>query len=1150
MDQAQAGTLVQYLRKLIHDQVPTEVADAQLLKRFTSERDDGAFGTLMLRHGPMVLGVARRVLRDTHDAEDVFQATFLVLARMGRSIRKGSTIGNWLYGVAYRLALKCRKGTAHRRQHERQAPTRGPSEAASDLALRDLQAVLDQEVSRLPEKYRAPFILCCLESKSRAEASQLLGWKEGTVASRLDHARKLLQKRLTRRGVTLSATLCATELSLHAAQAAVPLTLAASTLAGAQDFAMGKVTPIQSDRCVALANAWLQKAMVAKVQLACGCFMAVGLLAAAVGWAANQTQPAATPPLPGTEAKVADGQANPLIHGPRGDQYGDSLPEGSVARFGTLRLRNSGAMVFTPDGKQLLSTAGEAKSQIAFWDRQTGKETRRLSARATLNNLVLSPDGKVLATDGNVYNSPVWDVATGQELFTLDAYQGSCFTSDNKHLLGINNNSDKSLISMWEVPSGKKVGTWTLPVHSWSARCSPDGKTVAYLLKGQVVLYDLDKKAEKACWASAESLYLSFSPDGRLLSAAGGGPKGVRVWQVADGKEVFSCPQGADLRAVFSADGKHLAWSGRDERGIGCPWVAELELAQPRRLGAACNNPSGNVAFSPDGKTLALNTDAGAIELRDFATGKDVLPLDANTGRVYGLSLSTDGRHLITRDIFEVLVWDKATAKALRRFPADLPAGEIALLETVNAGKIVTARRAEGTLHLRDLVTGKEIRRLQCPPAFVGDDMILEKAAVTADGKSAAILGRTGIAFFDLTTGAHSTLYQPQLPVWAMNYSQGGRRLVCTLQDVKKGLVVAQVDPATGRELEPGLATANLQGGPWSDPWTPWLPRLQKLPLRDAKGQPAFADFKGSVQTVVEAPGGRLLAVRTSPQMPGTIGGEAKPVIRVWDAGTGELLDHIQPPPGQSLLAFSPDCRLLVTASLPGTVHLWEVASGQERLTLRGHIVGGIGSVLFTPDSRFLFTGGEDSQVLLFDLTHRAMDGAWRTVKLDMARRLELWDKLEGTDAAAANKAMWELAADPAGTMALLETKLQKVLVPDDKEIAGLIAELAAESFAKRQDAQLRLLKIGDGAAPALREALKKSPPLEQQRRLEKLAEELSSPRWVGYRLRLFRALEVLEHIGSPQSQRLLEQLAQGAAADRFTRAAKETLERLGQGGF
>lgn len=191
------------------DEVGVEaLTDEQLLDRFLAQTGDGAdaaFRTLVLRHGPMVLGVCRNVLRETHDAEDAFQATFLVLARKGRTIRDRRVVGRWLYEVAYRIAVRARSHAVRRRVQERQAAKMPSTSGEYDRDLNDLMPLIHEEINRLPANYRTPIALCYLEGKTHEEAAALLEWPLGTVKGRLSRARELLRSRLSRRGVTLSA---------------------------------------------------------------------------------------------------------------------------------------------------------------------------------------------------------------------------------------------------------------------------------------------------------------------------------------------------------------------------------------------------------------------------------------------------------------------------------------------------------------------------------------------------------------------------------------------------------------------------------------------------------------------------------------------------------------------------------------------------------------------------------------------------------------------------------------------------------------------------------------------------------------------------------------------------------------------------------
>src|SRR5262245_49072977 len=180
-------------------------SDGQLLGRFAQLRDEAAFEALLHRHGPMVWGVCRRLLPEGHDAEDAFQATFLVLLQKAASIREHDSAASWLYSVARRIALRARANADRRRAVERQVPLPRQPDVPSEAAGREVLAIVEEELARLPERFRAPLRLCGLGGLSKAEAARQLGWKAGTVASRLARARERLRGRLARRGVFVPA---------------------------------------------------------------------------------------------------------------------------------------------------------------------------------------------------------------------------------------------------------------------------------------------------------------------------------------------------------------------------------------------------------------------------------------------------------------------------------------------------------------------------------------------------------------------------------------------------------------------------------------------------------------------------------------------------------------------------------------------------------------------------------------------------------------------------------------------------------------------------------------------------------------------------------------------------------------------------------
>ena len=214
--------VIQHIRAALLPEC-TGLTDGQLVRRFVEHKDQAAFAALVRRHGPMVWGVCRRVLSNHHDAEDAFQAAFIVLARKAASIRPPEMLVNWLYGVAHKTALKAKSLAARRAARELPMTEELPEPDQNTREVwSDLRPLLDQELSRLPDKYRAPLLLCDLEGKTRQEAARQLGWPEGTVAGRLARARTLLAKRLTRRGLALSAVALANALVHNAASATVP----------------------------------------------------------------------------------------------------------------------------------------------------------------------------------------------------------------------------------------------------------------------------------------------------------------------------------------------------------------------------------------------------------------------------------------------------------------------------------------------------------------------------------------------------------------------------------------------------------------------------------------------------------------------------------------------------------------------------------------------------------------------------------------------------------------------------------------------------------------------------------------------------------------------------------------------------------------
>jgi RNA polymerase sigma factor (sigma-70 family) len=320
---------MRHIKELAAGRALRHGSDRQLLDDFAACRDESAFTSLVERHGPMVLRVCQRVLRHEQDAEDAFQATFLVLARHPGSVRKREALASWLYGVAYRTAMKAKRGAARRRNHEAQLRDRTPP-AAPSPTWDDVQAVLDEEIQRLPPSLRSAFVLCVLDAKTVPAAAAELGIKEGTLSWRLTRARQRLRQRLARRGIELSALLAALSLAHGAGKAAVPAGLAKATIRFGLSVAAGGPAAAIPSHIAALAAGVTRAMLLSKTKIAVVVLLAAGLIA----WGGAWVHRALAQPRDETKADV--------------NRPKDVKPQAAGAKNGSVEVRGR---VLDPDGK-------------------------------------------------------------------------------------------------------------------------------------------------------------------------------------------------------------------------------------------------------------------------------------------------------------------------------------------------------------------------------------------------------------------------------------------------------------------------------------------------------------------------------------------------------------------------------------------------------------------------------------------------------------------------------------------------------------------------------------------------------------------------------------------------------------------------------
>jgi RNA polymerase sigma factor (sigma-70 family) len=615
MRKATASPIVQFIRQVVEDQRVLELSDQQLLQRFRDQQDPAAFQALLRRHGPMVLEVCRGVLGNEADVEDAFQATFLILLRNAGSIRKREALASWLHGVAYRTALKARAQSAMRHKHEARMPERQAS-GADDLTWPEVRHVLHEELHGLPNRYRAPLVLCYLEGATQEAAAVQLGLAKSTLRERLERGRALLRARLLRRGLGPTALLVVSAWPAANAPASVPLALIQSTVKAATLLAAEQTaTGVVSARVAAFTEG-VRKIMLhgkgTRITLVLGLFVA---LAAGVGmtlqgvWAQNS----------GEKKQEA--------------------PRQSWKSAGVLQHNHAVlCLAFGPD--QFLVAGDEGPpgtgDHVRVWDAATKKELRynRGDDKEIPESLVIT--GITYAAD----NSWVSFRAKG-----------------SIHLAGGD-----------YIRDGKVIGGGGGTSSNRPLAIASDGMTHALVGKDpntvRMFKYEIDWDKNRAKFEDGatckghtdEPLCAAFSPDGALL-VTGSADKTARIWDPTLGNEKHVLRGHTDsiLVVAFSPDGKLVATGGKD--GLVKFWNVETGKEQASLKG---HTAVRCLAFSPDGKTLVSGGEDETVRIWDVAAGKEQVVLRDHKGTVLAVAFSRDGRLLASAGTDKTIrLWKK-----------------------------------------------------------------------------------------------------------------------------------------------------------------------------------------------------------------------------------------------------------------------------------------------------------------------------------------------------------------------------------------------------------------------------------------------------------------------------------------------------------
>jgi WD40 repeat protein len=860
---------------------------------------------------------------------------------------------------------------------------------------------------------------------------------------------------------------------------------------------------------------------------------------------------------------------------PRTDAHGDPLPDGALARLGTVRWRAGNTIAttaFLADGKSVLTVSLDYVVQV--WDRDTGKELRHFDAagegpaananvprvvflNANGTNVVVSRDGKFLACPGRDGDVRLWDLAAGREVSRLGDWSTAgrgqlALTADGKTLATAIYGQKTTL---WDTATRKELRSFgettaTNRLMPYRMAFSADGKTLVQagleLGKGAVqttvIAWDAVNGKElrrvtdpSLTNNSLPAMQSAISPDAKTVAVPVGK---VKLFDLADGKEARDLDGGDAYTALlFSPDGKRLVgMTGRNES----LYVWDLATGKAERKFGKAAGPAGAVApttgvrvnsglsVSADGKTLAW-ADGPAVRLVDLTTGKETNASAGHASAVRDVSFGRDGKTLLTwADDATVRRWDAASGKEVGQLA--VPGKSFTFVLPSPDERTLAAGEADGTIRLFDAATGKEGHTLRPSQPTYGRCHVF-----SPDSRLLAVVGASSqaVEVFDVVAGrlkhplelpsASPTTAVPGRPAALVLSAARGTRRAFFSPDSRQ-VAVTDVnlviwDVASGREERQIV-----------------LP--QGTALRDAVYSPdgrtiAVAFDSGEVEVWEVASAQKRLTI--NPQA------KADPAR---SAATLRLVSAYGVPlPGT--LAFSPDGRLLAQVA-DRKVRLWDLHTGKEVVEFDGHR-GPVLALAFAPGGKRLATVSSDTTGLVWDAEPAVKKLPALAAPITPDKVEASWADLLRGDGARAYEAVRALAGDPAKAVPFLAEHVKPVTPPDPQVVTKLIADLDAEEFDVRESARKKLEGLGELALARMRQALKDSPSAEQRRALGELVKGAAAPSPSGERLRLSRALEALEMAATPEAVKVIRAVADGAPDTLPTTQAQAILRRLGQ---
>ena len=959
--------------------------DGDLVRAFAASRDHSAFAELVRRHGPTVLGVCRRVLADAHDAEDAFQAVFLVLARKAAAVRPPGAVGGWLYGVAVRTANKARVAAARRRRREMNVAASAQASRERQLPVcsvedAELRAVLDAELSKLPDAVRAAVVLCDLHGRTRSEAAAELGCPEGTVAARLHRGRKKLGEALARRGLALPAA----GLGAVLAPAPVSATLSQSALA------------LASGTASAAARALAHEVIRSKTTITNT--LAVGLLALLTGGVLAAGTLLSGEPAPDQKTPPAKDDPVAIASEPK------TAPKPLASPWRETKVLEltgwlAGSVAFAPDGKALyVGGTGEHVGAFATdtWKRLWGRfdgPGRLPPPGSHFGALAVSPDGKTLAVatkDGVVFLDALLGRATGDRLeekgsaplavgWFPDRLTGADGVPPVKQVAF--GNARGYFVKTWlKWPDVSTIRSSTTPEEKIPADEYAAPLAVSHNGKWAVVTGPIDRDTGKnVLWAwsagSGESNHLlvghkaavtsaAWSQDGKWI-VTGDAARTVIVWDAVTFKEKSRVlfPPGRVAAVAVSGDGMHIAAAvaipleqlpGKESYSEEVfVWPAESPPKQPKAISrTSAGGPFagvGSLAFAPDGKTLVstfcnfthlsrLGELVGKVRVFAIERPKPEKPtpeppaaeqkwseaavLKDHNALVNGVAVAPDGKTFAAATDRGAVCWDAVTRQKLWTYQPK--AGKLFALAYSPDGKHLCVAGENDVTRL-DARTGKEDAWLDPAGVRMASAMAL---AYSPDGKLlGAGTGPGGINLYPVgggkptgTVGVREAGDEDPIPV-GLAWEPNGKAYATTARLKSRNMYPVFVNSLTGRNE--------------------WFP---------------FLEHKTPVTALAWSADGKVIA-----------SGDAGGVVVLWDPVTGKELWRKELKGRTTIgrvnaIAISPaDNTVAVAVSLgsgkgPERVVLLDGKEGKDVDFLQARSIP-VSSVAWSPDGKFLVTG-------------------------------------------------------------------------------------------------------------------------------------------------------------------------------------------------